>query len=134
MDFNNHLPQVNALGTSRDTALIKLIHEGHSLLGSFIKSDSADNSRKSADAHLASSSGMSLPTDAIQLVSRFMQLFLLTESISFNPTKNGFSFQHNQLFHDRYEMDASNYAEFTWNANMHYSLGLVFILFFLDEA
>lgn len=31
-------------------------------------------------------------------------------------------------------MDASNYAEFTWNANMHYSLGLVFILFFLDEA
>lgn len=75
MDFNNHLLQVNTLGTCHDTALIKLIHEGHSLLGSFIKFDSADNSRKSADAHLASSSGMSLPTDVIQLVCRFTHFF-----------------------------------------------------------
>lgn len=85
MDFNNHLPQVNALGTCHDIALIKLIHEGHSLLGSFIKFDSADNSRKSADAHLASSSGMSLPTDVIQLVCRFMQLFFVNWVYQFQP-------------------------------------------------
>lgn len=58
MDFNNNLLQVNTLGTSHDTALIKLIHEGYSLVESFIKFGSAYNSRKSTHAHLSSSSGM----------------------------------------------------------------------------
>lgn len=75
MDFNNNLLQVNTLGTSHDAALIKLIHEGHSLVESFIKFGCAYHSRKSARAHLASSCGMSLPTHIIQLVSGFMQLF-----------------------------------------------------------
>lgn len=71
MYFNNNLLQVNTLGTSHDTALIKLIHEGHSLVESFITFGSAYNSRKSADAHLCSSSALSLPTDVIQLVYGF---------------------------------------------------------------
>lgn len=36
MDFNNH-PQVNTLSSTHNTALIKLIHEGHSLVESFAK-------------------------------------------------------------------------------------------------
>lgn len=83
MDFNNNLLQVNTLGTSHDTALIKLIHEGHSLVESFIKFGSAYNSRKSANAHLSRSSGINLPTDIIQLVYGFMQLSELSLLVPF---------------------------------------------------
>lgn len=68
MDFNNNLLQVNTLGSSHDTALIKLIHEGYSLVESCIKFGCAYNSRKNAHVHLSSSSGINLPTDTIQLV------------------------------------------------------------------
>lgn len=46
MDFNNHHPQVNTLSSTHNTALIKLIHEGHSLVESFIKFGSAYNKKK----------------------------------------------------------------------------------------
>lgn len=75
MDFSNIIIQVNTLSTSHDTALIKLIHEGHSLVESFNKFGSAYNSRKNAHAHLPSRSGISLPTNIIQLVYGFTQLF-----------------------------------------------------------
>lgn len=68
MDFNNNLLQVNTLGSIHDTALIRLIHEGYSLVESCIKFGSAYNSRKSAHVHLSSSSGINLPTDIIQMV------------------------------------------------------------------
>lgn len=46
MDFNNYHPQVNTLSSTHNTALIKLIHEGHSLVESFIKFGSAYNKKK----------------------------------------------------------------------------------------
>lgn len=46
MDFNNYHPQVNTLSSTHNTALIKLIHEGHSSVESSIKFGSAYNKKK----------------------------------------------------------------------------------------
>ena len=46
MNFNNHHPQVNTLSSTHNTAFIKLIHEGHSSVESFIKFGSDYNKKK----------------------------------------------------------------------------------------
>lgn len=46
MDFSNYHPQVNTWSSTHNIALIKLIHEGHSLVESFIKFGSAYDKKK----------------------------------------------------------------------------------------
>ena len=80
MDFNNHHPQVNTSSSTRNIALIKLIHEGHSLVESFIKFGSAYNNNKKKKGtvcvHLYSNS-INLPIDIIQFAHRFILHFNL---------------------------------------------------------
>lgn len=75
MDFSNYHPQVNTWSSTHNIALIKLIHEGHSLVESFIKFGSAYDKKK-LYVHLYSNS-INLPIDIIQFAQGFMLHFNL---------------------------------------------------------
>ena len=74
MNFNNHHPQVNTLSSTHNTALIKLIHEGHSSVESFIKFGSAYNKKKKRTVYRNS---INLPVDIIQSAHGFIPHFNL---------------------------------------------------------
>lgn len=78
MDFNNHHPQANTLSSTHNTALIKLIHEGHSLVESFIKFGSAYNKKKkNQQERTVYRNSINLPVDIIQSAHGFILHFNL---------------------------------------------------------